>query len=105
MKILPLVNNIRNDISASGIRIRQASKDGYSIAGRAAKIYKQPNYVRYINVTRSVSNKIIKGTTGEEIPYIAGAIGMFVPLPLTSPIFLGLGFIFRALLYSTKKQK
>lgn len=95
MKILPLIKGIQNDISSSGIRLKKATTDGYSIGTRAAKIYKQGNFLKYYNITKCAGAKVINGTTREEIPYLAGAIGMFIPLPLISPLLLILGFIVR----------
>ena len=95
MKILPLVKGIQNDVTQSSIRLKQAAYSGYSIADRTSRIYKQGNLKKYLNVVRIVTSKIASGTTKEEIPYLAGAIGMFLPLPLTSPIFLLIGTIIR----------
>ena len=95
MKIPSIVNNIKTDIYATGERLKNAGLVGYDIADRTAKIYNQNNIIRYINITRSVGDKIIKGSTINELPYLAGALGMFVPLPLASPVLLGLGFIIR----------
>ena len=95
MKILPIVNEIRNDVSSSGIRLKIATADGYRIADRTAKIYKQNKLLKYCNVTRSVSDKVINNTTRKDLPYIAGAIGMVIPIPLMSPLLMGLGFLAR----------
>ena len=95
MKILPLVNGIKKDMHLSEVRLKTAATDGYNIGCRTAKIYKQNRIRKYLNITRSISGKVIKGTTKDEIPYLAGALGMMLPIPLTSPIFLGLGLIIR----------
>ncbi len=93
MKVQLLVNDIKKDITSSGKRVKHASNEGFSIANRTAKIYKQNNLRRYYNITKSITGKIIKGTTVKEFPYLGGAIGMFIPIPLASPILMGLGFI------------
>ncbi len=95
MKILPLVNGIKNDINISSKRLKNATLEGYNIGSRTAKVYNQNSFRKYLNITRSVGNKVVKGTTKEELPYLAGAIGMLLPLPLMSPIMLGIGFILR----------
>ena len=95
MKILPLVKDLQEDITLSGMRIKKASIDGYNVANRTARIYKQSNVRKYINVTKTVSNKVVKGTTIREIPYLAGALGVIFPVPLTSPLFLEFGFLAR----------
>ena len=93
MKILPLVKDIKSDITSSGVRIKIAAADGYSVGIRAAKIYKQNDFHKCINITRSISNKVFSGTTVKELPYIGGALGMLIPLPLFSPLLMGLGFM------------
>ena len=95
MKILPVVNNIKKDIITSGTHLRKIAGSGYDIADRTAKIYKQGSFKKYFNVARSVSDKLVKDTTIKELPYIAGAIGMFIPFPMISPILFGLGLIVR----------
>ncbi len=93
MKILSLANEIRNDVTTSGMKIRRATTTGYNIADRSAKIHKLGNFRRYLSISRSVGSKIIKSTTRKEIPYVAGAIGMFIPLPFACPVMMGLGFL------------
>jgi len=94
MKILSLTTEIQRDLTNSGTKLKQATTTGYSIAIRNAKIYKLGNTHKYLNITRSVGDKILKNTTRKELPYIAGAIGLLIPMPLVSPILMGLGFLF-----------
>ena len=94
MKILSLANEIKSDIASSGIRLKKATTQGYSIALRTAKIYNQGSLYKYYNATRSIGDKIIKNTSKKDIPYVAGAIGLLIPFPLLSPILMGLGFLF-----------
>lgn len=95
MKILPLVKDIKNDVTTSGIRLKQATADGYDIAIRTAQIYKLGNVKKYCNITKCIGQKVIKSTTIKEIPYVAGAVGLFIPLPLVSPLFISLGMLAR----------
>ena len=95
MKILPFTN-IKADVVSSSLRIKRASVYGYTLANRTAQVYRQNNAKRMFNITRSVSSKIIKGTTAKELPYFACAIGLLIPIPLISPILMGLGFIARS---------
>ena len=95
MKILPLVKGIQEDISSSCTRLKKVAKNGYTIADRSAHIYKLGSAGKYWNAARSISDKIIKSTSKNDIPYIAGAIGMMLPIPLSSPLFLLLGFFVR----------
>ena len=95
MKILPLVKGIQNDITSSGVRLKKATTEGYNIANRTAKVYNQGTFKKYINITRSVTNKIVENTTQKEIPYMAGAIGLITPIPFMGAIMFGLGLIAR----------
>jgi len=95
MKILPLVKGIQKDITTSGSRLKGASVEGYNIANRTAKIYKQSKIKKYYNITRCVTNKVASRTTKQEIPYVAGAIGMITPIPFMSAIMFGLGYLIR----------
>ena len=95
MKILPIINSMKKDVTSSGIRLRHTAEDAYKISTRTAKIYNQNNLTKYINITKYTGSKIIKNTKKEEIPYIAGAIGMFIPVPMTSVIMFALGMIVR----------
>lgn len=95
MKILPLVTGIQKDISSSGARLRTATSDGYKIAKRTSRIYNQGSIRRFINITRSVTNKVASNTTRQEIPYVAGAIGLFIPIPFLSPLLFGIGMLAR----------
>lgn len=93
MKILPLYEGIKNDITSSGVRLCKATADGYCVADRTARIYKQSVFKKYLSITKSIGGKVIKGTTKNELPYLAGAIGLMLPVPLMCPIMLGLGFL------------
>ena len=95
MKILPLINGIKNDVTASGIRLKRATVSGYNVASRTAKVYRQGNLKKYYNVTKSVSSHVVRNTTKNDLPYMAGAIGMMIPIPLASPIMMALGFLAR----------
>ena len=81
MKILPLLTGIQKDISSSGVRLKNATSDGYKIAERTSRVYNQGFIRKYINITRSVTNKVASNTTRQEIPYVAGALGLFIPIP------------------------
>lgn len=95
MKILSLAGEIQKDLTNSGLKLKQATATGYSIAVRNAQIYKLSNAHKCLNVARSIGDKILKNTTKKEIPYIAGAIGLLIPFPLVSPVLMGLGFLLR----------
>jgi len=93
MKIQLFVNGIKNSITSTGFRIRKASVEGYVLADRTAKVYKQNNIKKYYNATKSIAAKITKNTTADELPYLAGALGMLIPLPFASPILMGVGLV------------
>ena len=96
MRILPFTNSIKSDVVSSTMRIKRASVYGYAVANRTAQVYGQNNVKRLYNITRSVSSKVFEGTTAKELPYLACAIGLMIPLPLVSPILMGLGFFARS---------
>lgn len=95
MKILPLVKGIQNDITSSGVKLKRATKDGYNIANRTAKIYNQGAFRKYLNITRSVTSKVASSTSTKELPYIAGAIGVMTPIPFMGTIMFGIGLLAR----------
>ena len=95
MKILPLLTGIKKDISSSGVRLKNATSDGYKIAERTSRVYNQGFIRKYINITRSVTNKVASNTTRQEIPYVAGALGLFIPIPFLSPLLFGLAMLAR----------
>ena len=95
MKILPFTN-IRAEVLSSSLRIKRASVYGYNVANRTASVYKQNEVKRMFNITRSVSSKVLEGTTRKELPYFACAVGLLIPIPLFSPILMGLGLFARS---------
>jgi len=99
MKILPLVKGISKDISSSKLRIKQAFTEGYTVASRSAKVYKHNDLHKYMNITRSISSKLIQKSTVNDLPYIGGAIGMAIPIPLLTTVGVALGIIAK---YSSK---
>jgi len=104
MKILPLVYGIKNDIANSGMRLKEAGMDAFNVATRTAKIYHQGEAKKYLNITKRVSSKVIKSTTKNELPYVAGAIGLILPVPLMCPLFFGLGCLARIAIPSKKNN-
>lgn len=95
MKILPLVKGIQNDITSSGIALKRVSVEGYNIANRTAKVYNQGAIRRYLNITRSVTSKVVSNTSSKELPYVAGAIGLMTPIPFMGAIMFGVGLLAR----------
>ena len=93
MKILPFTGSIKSGVISSGARIKRASVYGYQVATRTAQIYKQSEAKRIFNITRSVSSKVINGTTLKELPYVGGVLGLLVPIPFALPILMGIGFL------------
>ncbi len=91
MKILPVIQNTCSNMKKKSTRLSNASREGYQIALRTSKIHNQNNTAKFINIGKSVTKKIAKETTVDDLPIIGGAIGMLIPLPLMSPILLGVG--------------
>ena len=105
MKILLLANELKNDVSSSGTKLKKITASGYDIAKRNAIIYKLGYTHKYYNATRCISDKLIKSTTKKELPYLAGALGLLIPLPFMCPILMGLGFLIRFSNFSLNTNK
>ena len=91
MKILPLVVNTSKSIKETTVRVSKAGKNGYDIGLRTSKIYKKGDTATLLNISRCVGRKLKQETTIDDLPIVAGAIGMLIPLPLASPALLALG--------------
>jgi len=104
MKILQPIKTVSSDIYGTTARIARAGKNGYKIGKRSAKIYNNRLYGTY-NITKSVGKKVAKETTLENLPVVAGAIGMLIPYPLTSVIFYIAGKIIQIGVKSYKTLK
>lgn len=103
MKILPIIENTGRSVKNTSQRIAKASREGYSIGLRTSKIYKQGEASTLFNVGKSVKKQVCKNASIDDLPIIAGAIGMLIPLPLASPILLGLGKITQVIIKSLHK--
>ena len=93
MKVLPIIANINKNIKNRSKELSQAGKNGYNIAKRTSQIYNQGCGRKYYNVSKSVSKQLYKEFSIDDLPLFAGAIGMFVPLPLVSPAMFMAGKI------------
>lgn len=91
MKILPIFTETCKSIKHTSKRVAKASSVGYEIGLRTSKIYKSNDTATIYNVTKSVSRKIARQTTVDDLPILGGAVGMLIPVPFASPILLVLG--------------
>lgn len=91
MKIVPVIKNVSSDIKNTSVRISKAGVDGFNIGARKAKVYREGDIAAFTSITKSVGRKVRKQTTVDDLPIVAGAVGLFIPLPLISPIMFGLG--------------
>ena len=82
MKILPIITSTSRSIKDTTVRVSKAGKVGYDIGMRTSRIYKKGETGTLINISRGVGRKLKKETTINDLPIIAGAVGMLVPLPL-----------------------
>ncbi len=105
MKIVPIIKSLQQDIITTSQRISHAGKQGRNIGARASQIHNSGNVLTFVNVSRGVTRKIAKETTINDLPIIAGAIGFLVPLPLASPIMLGLGIVGQVAVKAIRKAK
>ena len=103
MKILPIIQSVGKDIRQTSVRVSKASNLGYNIGLRTSKIHQTGDLKTVYNISRSVGRKIAKETTIDDLPIIAGAIGFILPIPLASPIMLGLGKVAQVLVKTVKK--
>jgi len=91
MKIKPVITSVRQNIRTTSIRVSNASSTGYKIGMRTSKIHNQGRISTALNVGKGVTKKIVKTSTVDDLPYVAGAIGLLTPIPFASPIMLALG--------------
>lgn len=105
MKILPIIKSINSDIRSTSNRVSKAGREGLNIGMRTSQIYKQGEISTILNVSKSVKRKVLKGTTIDDLPIIAGALGMFVPLPLASPLMLAAGKIIQIAVKKVRLHK
>lgn len=103
MKILPIITNTCKNIESTSKRLSKASKNGFEIGVRTSKIYKQCEVSTIFNVSKGVGKKLKKETTIDDLPIIAGAIGLLSPIPFASPILLALGKVVQLVVKSLHK--
>lgn len=103
MKILPIINNARQNMKTTSKRLSMASKNGFEIGVRTSKIHKKSEIGTMLNITKGVGKKLKKETTIDDLPIIAGAVGLLTPIPFASPIMLALGKIVQVIVKSLHK--
>ena len=103
MKILPVISNTCQSIEATSKRLSNASKNGYQIGMRTSKIHNQCEVATILNVSKGIGKKFKKETTIDDLPIIAGAVGLLSPIPFASPILLVLGKIAQVVVKSLHK--
>ena len=106
MKV-PIVNNVSSDIKnfyPTSIKLIKATKNGYRIGKRTADVYHQN---KLTDVISCIYKKISKETTIENLPVIAGAVGLLIPIYLVNPILYLAGYITREIIlkYRDIKEK
>ena len=103
MKILPVITNTSQNIGATSKRLSKAGKSGYEIGMRTSKIHKQCEIATILNISKGVGKKLKKETTINDLPIIAGAVGLLTPIPFASPIMLALGKVVQVIVKSLHK--
>ena len=103
MKILPAITNTCQNLGATSKRVSKAGKSGYEIGMRTSKIDKQCEIATILNISIGVGKKLKKETTIDDLPIIAGAVGLLTPIPFASPIMLALGKIVQVIVKSLHK--
>lgn len=105
MKIMPIIKSVQQDIKTTSLRISNAGKQGRNIGTRVSQIHNSGDLLTLVNISRGVTRKVAKETSINDLPIIAGAIGFLVPLPLASPIMLGLGIVVQMAVKTIRKAK
>ena len=93
MKILPIIQNTNKNIANTSKKFKKAYSTGFNNANNYSKQHNHGKLKRAYGISKSVTKEIIKATSVEDLPYIASAIGFMTPIPLASPIMMGLGKI------------
>ncbi len=93
MKILPIIQNTNRSIKEASVRFKNAYHTGYNDANTYSREHNYGSIRRAYGISKGVTKEIAKATTIDDLPYIAGAIGFLTPIPLASPVMLGLGKI------------
>ena len=99
MKILPVINNIQKQVVDKSNTYKKAGRQGYSIGIRTSRMYKQNKFRTTINVTKGV----MKNTSSEDLPFVAGVIGLLLPVPMACVAFLVIGKIIQKGIKLAKK--
>lgn len=103
MKILQPVKSLSSEIYNTSVQISRAGKNGCKIGKRTSKIYNSNNLASAVNISRGVGKQIAKNTSIDNLPVVAGALGMLFPYPLTSVVFYCLGKLAQIGIKSLKK--
>lgn len=90
---MPIIKSTNENLRATSTRVRKAYSNGYNNAKQHSAKNNCGKFKTAYNISASVTKEIVKSTTIDDLPYIAGAIGLFTPIPLASPVMLGLGKI------------
>ena len=103
MKILQPLKSLSGEIYNTSVQIARAGKNGCKIGKRTSQIYNSSNLASAVNISRGMGKQLARTTTVDNLPVIAGALGMLVPYPLTSVIFYCLGKLAQIGIKSFKK--
>lgn len=103
MKILPVITNTCQNIESTSKRLSKASKNGFDIGMRTSKVHKQCEVATILNISKGIGKKLKKETTIDDLPIIAGAVGLLTPIPFASPIMLALGKIVQVIVKTLHK--
>ena len=93
MRILPIIQNTNRNIKEASVRFKNAYHVGYHSANTYSKQHNLGKIKRAYGIGKGITKEIVKVTTVNDLPYIAGAIGFLTPIPFASPIMLALGKI------------
>ncbi len=103
MKILPIIQNTNRSIKEASVKFKTAYQTGLNDASTYSKQHNYGRIRRAYGISKGVTKEIVKAATIDDLPYIAGAIGIITPIPLASPVMLGLGKIAQVIIKTLHK--
>lgn len=93
MKILPVIANTNRNIKQASVRFKTAYRTGYNNAKLYSQQHKYGSIKKACGISIGVTKEIVKTTTIDDLPYIAGAVGLMTPIPFASATMFILGKI------------
>lgn len=91
MKIKPIVRNINHQIKQTPQRYYCAGKNGYCKGKSVAQENKHNSVHKMYDISVGVSKEVFKSASIDDLPPIAGLLGLCTPIPFASVAMYALG--------------